>query len=143
MSSQYTILVQGAVFYAYHGATPEQIKQGQRFVIDAEVSADMSAACDEDSINGIVNYPEIFAIIERITTKERFNLMQKLALRIIEQIREEYPAVSRVSVSARKALCSFYRDCSTVPGGGGFFPDDEGCGVTLVRTFPGGEEGSI
>ncbi len=135
MSTQHTILVQGAVFYAYHGATPEQIKQGQRFIIDAEVSSDMSKACQDDSVEGIVNYPEIFKIIEDITTNERFNLMQKLALRIIEKIKSDFPDVSRISLSARKAMCPFYRDCKTVPGGGGFITDNGGCGVTLVRNF--------
>ncbi len=135
MSMKHTVLVQGAVFYAYHGATPEQIKQGQRFIIDAEVSADMSKACEEDSVEGLVNYPAIYDIVEKITTNERFNLMQKLALRIIEQVKAEFPDVSSVKISARKSLCPYYRDCKTIPGGGGFISDDGGSGVTLLRNF--------
>lgn len=128
------ILVKGAVFYAYHGATQDQINQGQRFVIDAEVTVDMSKACQEDNIDNCLDCQEVYHIMEQVTTQRRYNLMQVLALDIIHEIRDAHPEVTEVTVGACKAMCPFYRDVKNVVGGGGFIIDGR-CGVTLTRKF--------
>lgn len=134
MNKQDKILVKGAVFYAYHGATQDQINQGQRFVIDAEVTLDQSKACQEDDISGCLDCREVYDIMERVTTQRRYNLMQVLALDIINEIKAAHPEVTEVTVGACKAMCPFYRDCKNVVGGGGFIIDGR-CGVTLTRKF--------
>ena len=128
------ILEKDAVFYAYHGATQAQIDQGQRFVISAEVTLDMSKACYEDDIGNSLDCREIYDIVERITTTRRYNLMQVLALDIINEIKTLHPEVTEITVGANKAMCPYYRDCVNVPGGGGFIIDGRS-GVTLTRKF--------
>ena len=128
------ILVKDAVFYAYHGATQPQINQGQRFVIDAEVTLDMSKACYEDEIGDSLDCREVYDIIERVTTHSRYNLMQSLALDIINEIKKLHPEVTAVTVGACKAMCPYYHDCCDIVGGGGFILDGRS-GVTLTRIF--------
>lgn len=133
MSMSDTITVKHAVFYAYHGATPPQIRQGQRFVIDASVTQDMEKACREDTMEGLLDCEELYRIIEEVTTGRRYNLMQVLALEIIKEIKNRHPEVKRVTVGACKASCVMYSDCKQVPGGGGLVQDR--IGVTLTREF--------
>ena len=134
MCKEDKILVKGAVFYAYHGATQDQINQGQRFVVDAEVTVDQSKACQEDNIEGCLDCRAVYDIMEQVTTQRRYNLMQVLALDIINEIKKAYPEVTAVTVGACKAMCPFYRDVKNVVGGGGFIIDGR-CGVTLTRKF--------
>ena len=128
-----TILVKNAVFYAYHGATQPQIRQGQCFIIDASVTQDMSQACEQDTMAGCLDCGELYQILEEVTTRRRYHLMQTLALAIIEEIKARYPKVKRVTIGACKASCVLYRDCCQVPGGSGIVRDR--IGVTLTRDF--------
>lgn len=128
-----TITVKNAVFYAYHGATPPQIRQGQRFVIDASVTQDMTSACLHDDPAGILDCGELYQILEEVTTGRRYNLMQVLALEIISEIKRRHPEVKKVTVGACKASCVMYSDCRHVTGGGGLVQDR--IGVTLTREF--------
>ncbi|MDD6042200.1 MAG: dihydroneopterin aldolase [Eubacteriaceae bacterium] len=128
------ILVKNAVFYAYHGATQDQINQGQRFIIDAEVEVDLSKACKEDDISGCLDCREVYDILKRVTTERRYNLMQVLALDIIGEIHAAHPEVKSVTIGACKAMCPYYRDVKNVVGGGGFIIDGRS-GVTITRTF--------
>ena len=132
MKHEDVILVKNAVFYAYHGATPPQISQGQRFTIDAEVALDLTRACREDDITGAMDCAELYGILEEVTTRRRYNLMQSLALDIIREVKKRRPEVTRVTVGACKTSCVMYSDCKNVPGGGGF---DDRLGVTLTRRF--------
>lgn len=129
-----TLLVKDAVFYAYHGATQDQINQGQRFVINAEVTLDLSKACETDDIAGCLDCREVYDILKMVTTERRYNLMQVLALDIINEIHKDHPEVMEVTVGACKAMCPYYRDVKDVVGGGGFIIDGRS-GVTLTRTF--------
>ena len=133
MKSSETLLIKDAVFYAYHGATQPQINQGQRFIIDAEVQQDMSHACQCDSMDGQLDCQELYEILQEMTTQHRYNLMQVLALAIIDEIKKRHPQVQRITIGARKASCVMYSDCKNKIGGGGQIEDR--IGVRLTRVF--------
>ena len=133
MARRDVIEIKNAVFYAYHGATAPQIRQGQRFVVDAVVVQDMSRACADDMPDGILNHLELYGILEEVTTRRRFNLMQVLALEIINEIKRRHPEVKEITIGACKASCVMYNDCKNMPGGGGLIRDH--IGVRLTRTY--------
>ncbi|MEL7610128.1 MAG: dihydroneopterin aldolase [Bacillota bacterium] len=134
MTKTQVLTITGAVFYAYHGATQEQMDQGQRFILDVEVEANLDAACLEDDTSGI-SHKGIYDVVETVATKERFNLMQPLAKRVIDQIKAKYPVCKRIKVGSRKEMCPFYHAVVGVPGAGGFIREDGGCGVVIERSF--------
>ena len=74
MSMSDTITVKHAVFYAYHGATLPQIRQGQRFIIDASVTQDMEEACRNDNMDGLLDCTELYQIMKEVTTGRRYTL---------------------------------------------------------------------
>ncbi len=134
MPNTETLLVKGATFYAYHGATQAQINQGQRFIMDAEVELDMSEACREDHMApSLLDCAELYDILREMTTERRYNLMQVLALETILEIKKRHPEVRKVTVGACKASCVMWNDCKGKPGGNGIVEDR--IGVTLTRIF--------
>jgi len=87
-------------FYAYHGLFPEEEKLGQRFEVDVEIFGDFrgySAAEKEDAIN----YPDVYAIVEEVVTRERFGLVEALADRIATVLQTQL-GLERLIVRVRK-----------------------------------------
>lgn len=94
-------------FYGYHGLLPEEGTLGQRFEVDVEVPgsfermAELGSVSDIPEASGVVNYPEVFALTERIVTQERFGLVESLADRIASAILEAFD-VDAIVVRVRK-----------------------------------------
>jgi len=89
-------------FFAYHGVLNDERINGQYFEIDVEMGLDLSDACESDNILDTVDYGQIYLTVKEITTKNRFNLVETLAARIIEAIFNKHPRVDEICVSIRK-----------------------------------------
>lgn len=94
-------------FYGFHGLFPEEGRLGQRFEVDVEIAScfegmsDLGAAPDVAHVDGIVDYPKVYALTEKIVTGERFGLVESLADRIASAILAEF-SVEEVVVRVRK-----------------------------------------
>jgi 7,8-dihydroneopterin aldolase/epimerase/oxygenase len=84
-----------------HGALPEEQERGQPFEIDVDVVADLSAAGSSDALGDTVDYGALAHAVERIVTKERFHLLERLAERIAEDVLAD-GRVASVVVTVRK-----------------------------------------
>src|SRR5699024_8536498 len=51
-----TIWLKGLEIFAYHGVNPEEKEQGQRFLLDLELQADLRKARGSDDLRDTVNY---------------------------------------------------------------------------------------
>ncbi len=80
-----TLICKGMTFWAYHGCAPEEAVLGQKFTVDLELEYDMSELIAEDRLSGF-GYVEAYQTTKRVVTEERYNLIQKLAERIAEEI---------------------------------------------------------
>ncbi len=98
----YEITLKNCVFYAYHGYFEEEQKIGQRFEVDAVMSAVPGERLDRVQLQDTVHYGEAFAIIERLVTQEKFNLIETLAYTIAKSLCEELGHVETAKVSVRK-----------------------------------------
>ncbi|MGI9952639.1 dihydroneopterin aldolase [Moorellaceae bacterium AZ2] len=101
MEKEDLLLVSGMQFWAKHGYFPEENKLGQRFVIDVEVSMDMSRTCATDDLTGSLSYMDVYAITERVVTREHHKTVQRIAQRIADEIMAAHP-VKQVRVTVKK-----------------------------------------
>lgn len=116
-----TLILKGMGFYAYHGDCKEETVLGQKFVVDMELEYDMAELIAKDWLSGF-GYVEAYQAAERVVTKERYNLIQKLAERITEEVFKAKPDC--------KATVTVTKPAATV---GGYM---ESVGARVVREGP-------
>ena len=96
-----TVSLEGLEFFAYHGYYDEEQKVGNKYSLDITIHTDFSAAAQNDRLRGTVNYEELYAIAAEVM-QERARLLEHIAYRLIEKVREKYPDVEKVYVAVSK-----------------------------------------
>lgn len=76
------ITLTGLEVFAHHGVFDFEREQGQRFVIDAEVSVDLRAAANGDDLAETVHYGELAGAILAAAASDPVDLIETLAERI-------------------------------------------------------------
>ena len=71
--------------------TRAQQTVGAWFSVDAELSVDLAPAATSDDLRSTVDYGVIAARIVEVCTKERVNLLERLAGRLAQMLLGEYP----------------------------------------------------
>jgi dihydroneopterin aldolase len=84
-----------------HGALPEEQSRAQPFEVDLDVVADLAPPGASDALEDTVDYGALAHAVERVVTKERFHLLERLAERIAEEVRGD-PRIVEVTVTVRK-----------------------------------------
>lgn len=95
------ILLHEMAFFAYHGLNPEERADGQVFVVDAEVEADLHRAGHTDEIGDSVDYRDLYARIRTVMTEERYGLLEAVAEAVAHRLLE-VERVQAVTVRVRK-----------------------------------------
>jgi len=95
------IILHGIQFYGYHGVYDEERRLGQRFLVDVELSLDLSAAASRDDVAAAVDYSEVHAVVVEIGTRQQCTLLETLATRIAATLLERFP-IRGVTVRATK-----------------------------------------
>ncbi len=96
------ILIKGLTVFAYHGVNPEEQEQGQHFVLDVTLTADLSRAGETDCLADTVNYAAVRKIITRVMTEQRFDLIEAAATAVAKAILAEVKQVQKVTVLLKK-----------------------------------------
>ena len=86
------IFLEGVRFYGYHGVTPSEQEVGGWFSVDVELSLNLAPAALSDDLGTTVDYREVGRRIAEIGTKERGNLLERLAGLLTETLLREFPA---------------------------------------------------
>lgn len=97
----YKIGLQNIRLYGYHGQTENERELGQRFEIDVEITADLSAAVASDDMKKTVNYEEVYRVVESEVVNERYHLLEALADKIARDLLRRFSA-ERALVRIRK-----------------------------------------
>jgi dihydroneopterin aldolase len=94
----------GMRFEGRHGVLPEEKLHAQRFEIDLVLHADLDPAARSDDLARTINYAELFALVEGITTGSSFDLIEALAGAIADAVlaATDDGLVSAVEVRVRK-----------------------------------------
>ena len=96
------VFLEGLRFYAYHGANPEERVQGQRFVVDVRLAADLSDAGRTDDLADTINYSAAYKRVRAIVEGEPRNLIETVAEEIAAALLADFPATEAVTVTIRK-----------------------------------------
>jgi len=96
-----TISLEGLEFFAYHGFYDEEQKVGNKYSLDITIHTDFDTAAKSDRLRGTVNYEELYRIAVEVMS-ERSRLLEHIAWRLIERVREQYPHVEKVHVAVSK-----------------------------------------
>jgi dihydroneopterin aldolase len=76
------IILEGMVFYGYHGALQAERELGQRFEVDVELALDLAPAGRSDALVDTVNYASVYDIVRGVVEGPPCNLLETVAERI-------------------------------------------------------------
>ena len=100
-NKNYTIRLRNIVVYGFHGVHQEEKTLGQRFEIDLEYMLKDPPDPWIDEENTTISYVNAHKIVSQVSSEQRFNLIETLGNRIIEEMRDRYP-VEMILVRIRK-----------------------------------------
>jgi len=95
------IALNGMLFFARHGVYERERAEGNHFIVDLRVEADLEKASGSDSLDDTVDYQMLYSIV-RQEMEIPSSLMEHVAGRIIRRIRNEIPGVISASVTITK-----------------------------------------
>ncbi len=96
------ILITGIQALGYHGLLEDERKNGQLFVVDAEVELDLSEAAKNDYIKKSVDYNALAILIHSEITGPAVNLIESLAHRIGIKVLETFKEIDEIKVTVHK-----------------------------------------
>ena len=76
------IILNGCRFYGYHGAFAEEQTLGQIFVVDLELTVDLTKASQSDNLDDTVHYGLVFEAVQKQVEDKKYILIERLAVRI-------------------------------------------------------------
>lgn len=96
------IYIKGLEIFAYHGVNPEEKEDGQTFLLDLTLYADLAKARRSDRLEDTVNYAAVRKTVQRAFTEAKFDLIERAAQVVCEAVLAEHPKVSRVDLLLKK-----------------------------------------
>jgi dihydroneopterin aldolase len=100
MSDQ--INLTGIKAFGYHGVFKEERIHGQSFIADIELTLDLTKASQSDELESTIDYSKVVDLVVDEIQGEAVNLIERLAGRIAEKIKLNYPVISKVVVTLHK-----------------------------------------
>lgn len=88
--------------YAYHGVFEEEKQKGQQFYINAVLRTDLKKAGRTDCLTDSTHYGEVCLQIKKTMTEMSYDLIERAAEKIIEDILINFPLIQEVTIELRK-----------------------------------------
>ncbi len=109
-----TIFITGVVIHARHGVMEHETEVGQRFVIDLELSADLSESSRTDRLADTVSYSNVVATATAAFKNANYKLLERAAGAVADAMlarfrasaRSRSPSTSRTRRSPRSSTMS-------------------------------------
>lgn len=80
------ITITGIRAFGYHGVYPDEKRDGQEFVVDAQLMLSTARAAETDDVADTVHYGELAEAIAAIVAGDPVDLIETLANRIAEAV---------------------------------------------------------
>ena len=97
-----TIFIRGVVIHARHGVMEHETEVGQRFVIDLDLSADLSESSQTDRLSDTVSYSNVVATATAAFKNTNYKLLERAAGAVAEAILATFPRIGAVKVTVHK-----------------------------------------
>lgn len=105
------VVLQGLEFFARHGVFVAEAELGARFVVDAELHYNFVGL--NDKLAGAVNYAEAYALVQRVMTEQRFELIETLCETLCRELLAQHSPLEAVTVRVHKPaapVAGIFRD---------------------------------
>lgn len=97
------LTLSGMMFYARHGVHAEETALGQRFEVDVDMYADLSAAAAQDRLEDTIDYSAVYRVVQAAVTGERrYRLLEALAQAVAQRLLNDFALLEKVTVRVRK-----------------------------------------
>lgn len=96
------ILLEGMIFWGYHGTLEAERELGQQFVVDVELRCDLRAVGETDDLAATVDYSEVYQQTRAIVEGPPLRLTEAVAERIAAAVLQQQALVQAVRVKVRK-----------------------------------------
>lgn len=97
-----TIFIKGVVIHARHGVMEHETEVGQRFVIDLELSSDLSKSSRTDKLADTVSYSNVVATATAAFKDDNYKLLERAAGAVADAILTGFSRISSVKVTIHK-----------------------------------------
>jgi dihydroneopterin aldolase len=97
-----TIFITGVVIHARHGVMEHETEVGQRFVIDLELSVDLSESSHTDRLADTVSYSNVVATATAAFKNTNYKLLERAAGAVADAILSSFQRISAVEVTVHK-----------------------------------------
>ena len=98
------IKIQNLEVFANHGVFPEENVLGQKFVVSAVLYTDTRKAGQTDELTASIHYGEVSAFIDRYLKEHTFQLLEKVAESLAEELLLQTKRASEDPAGDQKTL---------------------------------------
>lgn len=96
------IFIKQLEVYGYHGVYEQEKRDGQNFLIDADITLQETRANQTDDLEDTVNYGSVCYFIRDYFRNHTYQLLEALTNRLSEALLEEYSGIAAVKLSIGK-----------------------------------------
>ncbi len=104
MSNKNIIKLEKINFFGFHGVNKDEIENGQNFVLDIVIHYEVIQKTD--NLDDFIDYIDLYNLVQYSFEEKRFNLVESLISKIVEDIREKYKTVFYIKINIRKPSIS-------------------------------------
>ncbi len=96
------IFIKGLLIHARHGVMEHEAEVGQRFVIDLELSVDLSESSRSDRLADTVSYANVVATATAAFKDANYKLLERAAGAVADAVLAAFPRISALKVTVHK-----------------------------------------
>lgn len=96
------IYIKGLKIFAFHGVNPEETENGQDFILDITMYADLSSARKSDDLEDTINYAAARKIINAAMTDKPYKLIERAAEEVATRLLNSFDKLLKVDVLLKK-----------------------------------------
>lgn len=96
------IIIKGLKVFAYHGVNPEEKADGQNFILDITAYKNLKKAGETDNVDDTVSYAKVLKTAVKVLNEDKYDLLEKVAQRVAQQIFLEFDAIKAIDVCLKK-----------------------------------------
>lgn len=97
-----TIFIKGLLMHARHGLMEHEAEVGQRFVIDLELSIDLSDSSRTDKLADTVSYSDVVTSASQAFKGQNYYLLERAAGAVADAVLRDFAKVEAVKVTIHK-----------------------------------------
>ena len=112
-----TIFITGVVIHARHGVMEHETEVGQRFVIDLELSIDLSESAHTDRLSATVSYASVVATATAAFKNTNYKLLERAAGAVADAIFGAFARIDAVKITVHKPhapIAAIFEDVGVV-----------------------------